>query len=100
MRRLKTLFRILLQTGGHNMFKGRWSQRLEGADRLRVFFQNGGRQRDLTLSLKRLVSSCHLVKHGAERKNVAARIRVLSLDLLWRHVLDGANDAAPSGQLS
>jgi len=40
----------------------------------------------------------HLVEHGTEGKNVGAGVRFLSLDLLRRHVLDGANDAARRGQ--
>src|ERR1700686_781164 len=98
MRRLKTLFWILLQAGGHNMFKGSWRERLDGADRFRVVFQNGGRQRDLTLTREGPFSRHHLIEHSAKRKNVRAGVGFLSLDLLRRHVLDGADNAARGGQ--
>ena len=67
---------------------------LDGADRFRVFLQNGRCQRDLALPLKGSLPRCHLVKNGAERKNVGAGVGFLSLNLFRRHVLDGADDRA------
>src|ERR1700686_5585788 len=98
MRRLKTLFWILLQAGGHNMFKGSWCKRLDGADWLRVVFQNGGCQRDLTFTRKGPLSCHHLIEQSAKRKNVRAVIGFFSFDLLRPHVLDGPDDAARRGQ--
>src|SRR6267378_2002197 len=98
MRRLKTFLWILLQAGGHDMFKSRWRVRLEGTDWFRVVFQNGGCQRDLTLPPEGPFSRHHLIEHSPERKNVRAGISFFSFDLLRRHVLDGADDAACRGQ--
>ena len=97
MCRLKALLRILLQTGSHDVFEGSWSERLERADRIGVFFQNGGCQRNLTLTFKGSLSCRHLVKHCAKGKDVGAGVCFLSFDLLRRHVLNGADDAARCG---
>jgi hypothetical protein len=51
-------------------------------------------------SPKTAASPHHLIEHSAECKNVAAGVRFFSLDLLRRHVLNRADDAARRGERS
>src|SRR5262245_7354050 len=51
-----------------------------------VALQNRGGDARLALSFKSAPAGNHLVEHGAEREDVAARICLLTLELFRRHV--------------
>src|SRR6185503_472691 len=58
--------------------------------------QNRGERVAWSFTRKRFLARDHLVDHGAEIKNVGARIDTLSARLLGRHVADGSDDDARS----
>ena len=81
-RGLKPLIRILRQRAPHHAFQ-RWRHR----ERRRLPFQNRRDHAGRALAFERPLAREHLVQHAAEAEQIAARIRLLALQLLRRHVL-------------
>ena len=69
-------------------------RRLQPSDRRRLGVRDRGNDLQRAGTLECLVSGEHLVQHAAERENVHAMIARPSVELLGRHVLDGATEAA------
>ena len=100
MRTLHTLIRILRQTRAHDAVERRRHQRHRRRHRGRVFFQDGAEQACLALAGKRPPAGEHLVEHAAKRPDVGARVGLLALHHLRRHVLKRAEDGALRRQRS
>src|ERR1700686_303099 len=94
----KAIVRIFLQASRNYVLEGGWNKRLESADRLGIFFQDGGCQRDLTLAFEGTLARCHLIEHRSKGEDVRAGVSLFAFDLLRRHVLNGADDAARRSQ--
>ena len=60
----------------------------------RLFFHDGAEQTCRSLADDRLASREHLVEHYPEREDIRPCIRVLTLNLLRRHVLHGTENCA------
>ena len=71
---------------------------LQRRDRARLILEDRGDQAGLGLALERLASRGHLVEQHAEGEDVAPRVSFLALELLRRHVLEGPDNRARSGQ--
>jgi hypothetical protein len=67
---------------------------------LRATEKPHGDQAGLPLALERAATRAHLVQDRAERKDVGARVGVEALQLLGRHVLQRADDAAVRRQVA
>src|SRR4029077_10234894 len=65
----------------------------------RLFVQNGIKDGGRRVSQKGQCPGGHLVEHCAERKNVSSGIEVFAQRLLGRHVGDGAEGAARTGEV-
>src|SRR5439155_550424 len=63
-------------------------QRLQRRERLRLFLEDRRDQTGLAGRLERTSAGQHLIKHQAQREDVASDIGLLALELLRRHVLD------------
>ena len=73
-RRLKALFRVLLQTAPHRALQ-RGRNRVNRIGQLRrLFFQHGGHGLSRSVAAKRALPGEHFVKHRAKGKNISARI--------------------------
>lgn len=66
--------------------------------RRRLARQNRRDHAGLGLALKRFVRRGHFVEHCAKGKNIGADIGFLALQLLGRHVLEGAHQRAFGGE--
>ncbi len=69
--------------------------RLGGGDRRRLARHDRRDERRSARAGERLLPGRHLVEHVSEREDVGPRVGGLSLELLGRHVLEGAEDRAP-----
>jgi len=81
----------------HALQLGRQHTPRSRLQRFRRHAQDGGAQLESGLALKRSHPGRHLVQHDAQRPDIAPGIGRLSLELLRRHVGQGADDLA--GQL-
>ena len=98
MRRLPAPFRILGQAASHQALEGGRSQRLQGRERRRLRGEDGRDEARLALPLERPAARRHLVEHGAEGEQVAARVGRLPLELLRCHVLHRPDHRPFGGQ--
>ena len=57
--------------------------------------ENGGR----AIAAERELAGGHFIEHGAERKKIGARVEFLGTRLFGRHISDGADGAAWTGEL-
>src|SRR5262249_1459507 len=88
MRRMKSVFRLLLQTTPYDLFQPRRDCHAQFANLWRVFLQDGVHHLDGRIAAKGAPSGEHFVKDHPEREDVRAVIRLLSAHLLRRHVTD------------
>ena len=62
--------------------------------------ENGVEDGAGTFALERKISCAHFVENNSEREQVGACVQLFAENLLWRHVRDGAQSGARTGQLS
>ena len=96
--RLPSLVRILVQSRLHDAVELRRRNRLEIGERPRPVLEDGGNQAGLRRAGERTLACDHLVEDQAQRVEIGTRIRLLSFELLRRHVAEGAEDRACLGQ--
>ena len=93
-RGLPALVGILGEARLHDAVERGRRHRLQLRDRLRLVAQDRGDEGRLRGAGEGLLARRHLVEHGAEGEDVGARVGVLALELLGRHVLERAEDRA------
>ena len=98
VRRLPAVFGILLEASLDDAVERGRRHRLHGRDRRRRLAEDRGNHRRLTLSLERRLPRRHLVQKHSQGEDVAARVRLLPLEDLRRHVLEGSDDRSLRGQ--
>src|SRR2546423_7446843 len=91
---LPARFWIFREAALHDVIESRRNHRLGFCDRVRIFLQNRGRNRNLTLALKGAAARDHFIEQAAEAEDVAARVCPRALEQLRRHELEGAYDYA------
>ncbi len=94
VRALDTLIRILRETGADDAVERGRHERLRERDRRRVFFHDRAEQTRLRFADERAPAGEHLVEDAAEGPDVGARVRLLALHHLRRHVLERSEDRA------
>ncbi len=83
---------ILLETASQHVVEQRM-RRLKRGDRRRLAPHDRRNHRDGDGALERLASREHLVEHATEGEDVGAVIARVAIELLGRHVLQGAESA-------
>ena len=91
---LPPLVRILGERGEDDALDGRRRPRLQRGHRRRVLGEDRGDQAGLAALGKGALPGDHLVDDQAERVDVGARVDHAALELLGRHVGDGADQGA------
>ena len=66
---------------------------------LRLFRQNRMRNHRGCAAVKRLAAGGHFVEHGAEAEKIGAQIEILAARLLGRHICNGADGDAGTGEM-
>ena len=97
-RRLPALGRLLGHAASHEPVEGARGHRRQAGNRSRIFLEDRGDQAGLAFALEGPLCGQHLVQQGAEGEDVAARVGLLPLELLGRHVLKRADDHPLRGQ--
>src|SRR5262249_53609114 len=92
-RSLESLLRVLRQTSPDNPF-----QRRSEVQRPRPPLQHRRNHARRALPLKCTLAAQRLVEHAAEAEQIAARIGLLALQLLRRHVMQGPENLSLAGQ--
>ena len=64
------------------------------------FFEDGGKDDSGGIAAKWKRAGDHLIEHRAETEKVGARIELLAASLLGRHIGDGADSEARTGEMS
>ena len=98
VRALDAVDGILRQARLHQAIECRWRHRRNLRNRRRVRRHDRRDQRRLALALEGALARRHFVEHATERPQVAARVGFLALELLGRHVLEGADDGPFGGE--
>ena len=74
--------------------EGGWQFGVEVAGRSRLVRDDLLNHHEVRLALKRALACQQLVQHDASRKQISARVDRAALNLLWRHVFQGADHRA------
>ena len=98
VRGLPALVGIFGHAGSDQLIQRRRGHGLDGTDRRRLALQYCRQHAGSGLALERALAGGHLVEHGAQSEDVAARVGFLAFHLLRRHVLKRSNDRALRGQ--
>ena len=97
VRRVEALLGILLEAVPHDAVEARRDVLVGRREVRRVLPQDGRHRLRRRLAVEGARARDHLVENGAEREDVRARIGLLSLDLLGRHVAERAEHDAGLG---
>src|SRR6516162_9827946 len=95
---LATHVAILLQTFLNNFFEAWRNVVIDAGRRSRCTIENIAKDDAGSVAAKWQLTRRHLVKHHAKGKKVGARIEFLAANLFGRHVSDGPDSAAGTGQ--
>ena len=95
---LPSALAVLRQALADDAVERRRRERRRHGHRRRVALEDRPDDARLAAALEGAPAGHHLVEHGAEREDVAARIDVAPLELLGRHVEQRAEDRARPGQ--
>jgi len=90
---------VFLETFGEELVEFVGDIGIEASEGSRSFVENGVEDSARALSLERERAGSHFVEDYSEGKEVGAGIEFLAEDLLGRHVGDGAESAARTGEL-
>jgi len=88
----------LLQALADGLLQQRRDHGLDGGDRRRLLLEDRGDEARLARALEGAPAGGHLVEQRPEGEDVAARVGLLALELLGRHVVHGPDDRAVGGQ--
>lgn len=98
MRRLKPFGRIFGEACADYAAERGWSERLNGSNGFRIFFQNGGEHAELRLALEGAPASNHFVENASETEQVTARVGFRSLQTFRGHILKSSDDGPLLGE--
>src|SRR5690348_14526166 len=91
---LQTLVGIFRETGLDEVIESRRPRRMDCTNGSRLTRQDCCDGTGGSLAPEGAVTRDHFVEDSTQRKDVAASIRFLALELFGRHVLNGAEDCA------
>ena len=86
--------RVLREADAHDTVEGRWGQGLHRGDRRRFRGQDRRGQAGAARARERPPARGHLVEDHPEREHIGPGVHRLALELLGRHVLEGADHRA------
>src|SRR5580704_8269194 len=90
---------ILLEGLGDDAFEFGWQIGIEAGGRWEGAIEDRVEDEARGIAAEGQRAGSHFVEHGAEGKEVGARIEFLAANLLWGHVGDGTERAAGAGEL-
>ena len=96
---LVTVIALFLQRLAHDRFKIRRQSGIPLAGRDRLGGEDGIEGEQHILAQERLAAGGHLVEHGAERKDIGARVELFPARLLRRHIDGSAGNDVGGGEV-